>query len=79
MFAGLSLFQKYYKTIAINLSQQQAVDVDPKGIEQISFAGNLNQQVAMFFILEKTRKCFRFFTRNSESIKNWFYFNIIPI
>ena len=60
MFAGLSLFQKYYKTIAINLSQQQAFDADPKGIEQINFAGNLNQQVTMFFILEETRKYFRF-------------------
>ena len=70
MFAGLSLFQKYYKTIAINLSQQQAFDADPKGIEQINFAGNLNQQATMFFILEETRKYFRFFTRNSESIKN---------
>ena len=39
-------FKKYYKTIAIDLSKPQALDVDPKAIKQINFAGNLNQGVS---------------------------------
>ena len=35
-------FNNYYKMIAIDLSKQQALDADPKAIQQISFTGNLN-------------------------------------
>ena len=34
-------FKKYYKMIAINLSKQQALDADPKPIQQIKSTGNL--------------------------------------
>ena len=30
--------------IAIDLSKQQAVDVDPKAMQQINFAGNLDRE-----------------------------------
>ena len=36
-------FNNYYKTIAIDLSKQQALDADPKAIQQINFTGNLNR------------------------------------
>ena len=36
-------FNNYYKMIAINLSKQQALDADPKAIQQINFTGNLNR------------------------------------
>ena len=32
---------RYYKMIAVDLSKQQALDVDPKAIPQINFTGNL--------------------------------------
>ena len=53
--------------VAIYLSKQQALDVDPKAIQHINFTGNLEQQTTTFFII-KERKCFRFFTRNCKSI-----------
>ena len=34
-------FKNYYKMIAIDLSKQQALDTDPKAIQQIHFTGNL--------------------------------------
>ena len=34
-------FINYYKIIAIDLSKQQALDADPKAIQQINFTGNL--------------------------------------
>ena len=35
-------FNNYYKMIAIDLSKQQALDADPKAIQQINFAANLD-------------------------------------
>ena len=68
--------------IVIDLSKQQALDADPKAIQQINFTRILsrdwNPNTAMFFTIEEAKKnCFRFFTRNCESIMNLFYFNII--
>ena len=48
-------FKKYYKMIAIDLSKQQALDADPKAIQQINFTGNLQQQATLFFIIEDVK------------------------
>ena len=56
--------------IPIDLSKQQALDADRKGIKQIKFTENLNQQVTMFFIIEEARSYLRFFKRNHEVIVN---------
>ena len=41
--------------IAIDLSKQQALDADPKAIQQLRFIANLNQagNTIMFFIFDK--------------------------
>ena len=39
----VSLFQKHYKLIAIDLSKQQALDADSKATQQISFTRNLDR------------------------------------
>ena len=36
-------FKENYKMIAINLSKQQALDVDPRAIQQINFTANLDR------------------------------------
>ena len=48
-------FKDYCRMIAIDLSKQQALDTDPKAIQQINFTGNLNQRggAKMLFIIEK--------------------------
>ena len=35
--------KNYYKMIAVDLSKQQALDADPKAIQQINFAANLDR------------------------------------
>ena len=45
-------FKSHYKIMAIDLSKQQALDSDPKVIQQINFTGNLKEQSAIFFIIE---------------------------
>ena len=36
-------FKSHYKMIAVDLSKQQAVDADPKAIQQINFTANLDR------------------------------------
>ena len=36
-------FKDYYKMIAVDLSKQQALNADPKAIQQIDFTANLNR------------------------------------
>ena len=47
-----------YKMIAIDLSKQQALDADPKAIQQLRFIANLNQagNTTMFFIIEEAEE-----------------------
>ena len=44
--------------IAIDLSKQQVLDVDPKAIQQVNFTANLdrNDNTAMFFIIEEGKE-----------------------
>ena len=49
-----SYFKDHYKLIAIDLSKQQALDADPRAIQQINFTANLDRvgNKTMFFIIE---------------------------
>ena len=51
-------FNNYYKMIAIDLSKQQALDADPKAIQQINFTPNLNRDgnTRFYFILEEAKE-----------------------
>ena len=47
----------HYKMIAIDLSQQQALDADPKAIQQIQQESNTAREGAtMFFVIEEAKK-----------------------
>ena len=57
--------------IAIDLSKQQALYVDPKAIQQVNFTGNLDRGAGaiMFLITEKAKENrLRFFRRNCKII-----------
>ena len=36
-------FRDYYKTLAVDLSKQQALDFERKAIQQVNFTGNLGR------------------------------------
>ena len=44
--------------IATGSPKQKALDADPKAIQKINFAGNLQQQATVFFIIEETKEEF---------------------
>ena len=56
--------------IAIDLSKQQALDADPKAIQQINFTGNLNRagNTRFYFILEKSKKNFFEFSQGTVNV-----------
>ena len=51
-------FKDSYKMIAVNLSKQQALDVDPRAIQQINFIENLDGlgNKKIYFILEEAKE-----------------------
>ena len=64
-------FKDHYKMIPIDLSNQQALDADPRAIQQINFIANLdrNENKTMFFIIEEAKET-QVFTRNCKSFVN---------
>ena len=50
-----SYFKDHYKMIAIDLSKQQALDADPRAIQQINFTANLDREenTTIFLLLNK--------------------------
>ena len=55
--------------IAVDLSKQQALDADPKAIQQINFTANLNRNgnTRFYFILEEEKETV--FEFSQESVK----------
>ena len=50
-----SCLKENYKKIATDLSKEQALDSDPKTIQQINFTGNLNRRgnTTVFLIIKE--------------------------
>ena len=51
-------FRDNYKMIAVDLSRQQALDADPRAIQQINFTENLDRagNTRVYFILEESKE-----------------------
>ena len=51
-------FKDTYKMIAVDLSKQQALDADPRAIQQINFTANLDRvgNTRIYFILEEAKE-----------------------
>ena len=65
-------FKDYYKVIAINLSKQEALDTDPKAIQQINLTGNLererNVDTTLFFIIEEAKETVLNFSKGTVKV-----------
>ena len=64
-------FKENYKLIAIDLSKQQELDADPRAIQQINFAANLDRQgnTTIFFITEEAKETV--FEFSQGTVKVW--------
>ena len=63
-------FKNYYKIIAIDLSKQQALDPDPKAIQQINFTANLDRagNTRLYFILEEAKESIFEFSQGTVKV-----------
>ena len=71
-------FKKYYKLIAVDLSNQQKLDVDPKAMQQINFTGNLDwaPDSTMFLLTEEAKETVLDFSKRAVKVL-WLYFVLI--
>ena len=66
MSTRLTLFEKYYNVIAINLNREQKLGADPKAIQQINFNRNLQNaegSATIFITKEATENIFCMFQK----------------
>ena len=61
-------FNNYYKMLAIDLSKQQALDADPKEIQQINFTKNLENQSVILFIIEEVKETVLDFSQGTAKV-----------
>ena len=51
-------YKNYYKMITVDLSKQQALDAEPKAIQQINFIANFDRagNTRIYFIFEEPKE-----------------------
>ena len=60
-------FTNTYKMVAVDLSKQQALDADPKAIQQINFTANLDR-AGIYFILEEAKETILDFSQGTVKV-----------
>ena len=67
---GYSYFADTYKMIAVDLSKQQALDADPRAIQQINFTANLDRagNTRIYFILEEAKETILDFSQGTVKV-----------
>ena len=63
-------FANTYKMIAVDLSKQQALDVDPRAIQQINFTANLDRagNTRVYFILKEAKETILDFSQGTVKV-----------
>ena len=63
-------FANTYKMIAVDLSKQQALDADPRAIQQINFTTNLDRagNTRVYFILEEAKETILDFSQGTVKV-----------
>ena len=70
-----SYFNKLYKMMVIDSRKQQALDADPKAVQQTNFTGNINrpEDATKFFIIGEVKETILHFSEGIVELM-WFYF-----
>ena len=63
-------FTDTYKIIAVDLSKQQALNADPRAIQQINFTANLDRagNTTVYFILEEAKETILEFSQGTVKL-----------
>ena len=70
MSLDYAYFKNYYKITEIDLSKQQALDADPRAIQQINFTANLDRagNTRIYFILEEAKETVLDFSQGTVKV-----------
>ena len=65
-----SYFADTYKMIAVDLSKQQALDADPRAIQQINFTANLDSagNTRVYFIFKEAKETILDFSQGTVEV-----------
>ena len=65
-----SYFADTYKTIVVDLSKQQALDADPRAIQQMNFTANLDRagNTRVYVILEEAKETILDFSQGTVKV-----------
>ena len=65
-----SYFEGTYRMIAVDLSKQQALDANPRAIQQINFTANLDRagNTRVYFILEEAKETILDFSQGTVKL-----------
>ena len=55
-FLDYNYFKKHYKLVAVDLSKQKELDVDPRAIQQIEFKYMLGTNSTIYWVLEESKE-----------------------
>ena len=60
--------KKKYRLTAVNLSKQNALDADPRVIQQIIFTGKASQNIVIYYILEQSAETIFNFSKGTANV-----------
>ena len=71
-------FRNDYKMIAIDLNKQQALDADPRAIQQINFTANRDRarQTAIYFVIEEAKETVLDFSQETVKVLRMSWYNL---
>ena len=61
-------FEKNHGLIAVDLSKQNALDTDPRVIQQIIFTGKARQNIVIYYILEQSKETILQFSKGTTNV-----------
>ena len=72
-------FKNYYKTIAVDLSIQQALNADSKAIKQINLTAYLDRpgNARIYFVIKRQKKLFLNFRKKLQKVLWIKYHNVV--
>ena len=63
-----SYVEKNYRLIAADLSKQKALDADSRAIQEIIFIGKTDNQIRVYYILEKSKETILEFPKGTTKV-----------
>ena len=65
---GFNYFDKHYKLVAVDLSEQKELDADPRAIQQIESKYMLRTNSTIYWVLEKSKETILEFDKGTVKV-----------